>query len=164
MIVLGVDPGSVDTGIVFVDGEDLIAWNTVSRDRKGGDPIEPYIEQVCEAVKSIAERLPVDLVGLEECNRPNPHVRMTNPIYQMETKQVIGAVQQLAVTLGLSLVMVPPKGNGSHPLGFYPVPLRGVKGQRGNGVGAHVHERSAWDIARLAPTYYSIQQAESTLK
>ena len=158
--VVGVDPGGRTTGIVAILSGGVVRTATVTNP---GEllPLEVgYLVDVVETVR--------DMVGgdgsaanlfVEDVKRPSWHVARdakrgaaTDPTGLLATAQVLGAIRAAFPTA----VLVPPRRNGSKPLGAYPEALvsagerRKPGWQTRVGTGKMRHLRSAWDIA----TYY----------
>lgn len=173
MIVLGVDPGAVDTGLVLVDTSDthngqpslLGSW-TINRAGRGKDggllPVNPeYLAEVLDHVQALIDsNSPPRLVGVEGVKRPNWHAggAAANPEAILATAVVFGAVLgHLPTNRGLTFVEIPPGKNGSGALVSYPPALVSDSERRrpswrlsAAGAGKLRHERSAYDVARAA--------------
>jgi hypothetical protein len=145
VIVLGVDPGGSDTGLVIRQHDRLIWHTTVS----GG--WEPVLEAL--------HRLPVDnvffdAVAVEEVVAPggfrNGRRDPINVKGLIGTAEVAGAVAAWTWTEPtIRLLWIPPAHNGQGALDAYPDDLRPSRGQ-GKGHDALRHARSAWDVAGTA--------------
>lgn len=139
-IVVGVDPGGRETGIVARRGSSLVAGTVVARQAQDSDAT--YIADVLEAVDSYLNAGGSALVAVEGVVHPNPHVRITNIDGLLEAAKVFGAV----VGRFPQAAVVEPGGNGSGPLASYPADLVGERETTGTG-GWRRHLRSAWDVA-----------------
>lgn len=154
-IIVGVDPGGHDTGIV-VRQRDCLLWSDTVR-RSPDEPVVHYALRVLQSVEAaIAEAAGEDagrgLLAVEDVVDPNPHVRLTNPRGLIDTAIVVGVI------VGRHpVVLVPPGGHGTGPLGWYPATLRPTRGQ-GRGKDRLRHVRSAWDVAGAAVVTLRMQQ------
>lgn len=156
--VLGVDPGGRDTGIILVDGA-RVAGRSV---RSSGEllPVDQgYIQAVLVEIDGLVAGVSTPgevVVCVEGVTRPSWHVQASasrgaaaNPTGLIAAAVVLGAV------LGRfpGAVVVAPGGNGSRPLGAYPVGLVSEGERRKSGWELRVgsgklrHQRSAWDVA-----------------
>lgn len=151
--VVGVDPGARTTGIVLI-GVDRPRFALVEN---GGGLLFPPVEYVCEVVETVRDFQgglnPV--VAVEGVNRPSWHVggrkrgAASNPVGLLGACVVVGGL----MVAFPGLVVVPPGGNGSRPLGCYPSWLVGSGEKRRPGwelkvgTGRFRHGRSAFDIA-----------------
>lgn len=162
MIVLGIDPGALATGIVIVDFTaptipDLLAHTTIRRTTTGPEylPVElDYLEQIY----AVVARARVDVIGVEDVTPPNLHMARaaynTGPV--LATAIVAGYCTSFAAHG--RIIQVPPHGNGGGPLGGYPGELVSERERlqpnwirRTSGDKAALrHERSAFDVARMA--------------
>lgn len=146
-VIIGVDPGGRQTGIVVRRGSELLAADLVTRDGPELFPKADYLAEVIEAIggliiyasQELAE--PATAVAVEGVVHPNGHVRMINAAGLLGTATVLGAI------LGQfpSALVVPPAGNGAGPRSAYPAALWPPTEKRGTGRCRHL--RSAWDIA-----------------
>jgi hypothetical protein len=170
VIVLGIDPGAVHTGLALIDAADfmqrpaLIESRTVTRDDRLVDEElldvpDAYLLAVCSAAVEYAVRIrptpgvrAVHVVGIEGIRRPSwrhaGKVKPVDPSAFMATGIVLGALRAaLAVsteTGRIPVKIVRPLGNGRlFPLNAYPDPLA----TDGKGHDARRHERSAYDVA-----------------
>lgn len=165
MIVVGVDPGAVDTGLVVLDTSPavtarrpagsiaLLSTATISRPAEPGRDLlnvpDEYLIDVNAAIASAVREYAPDLIGVENVKRPawrvGGKVKPLDPTAIMATSIVLGAV--LGRRWTVDLVRVPPDGNGSIlPLHAYPEPLA----TKGKGHDKRRHERSAFDVALRA--------------
>ncbi|WP_053207966.1 hypothetical protein [Jiangella muralis] len=160
--VLGIDPGSVDTGLVVRCGLDVLAHVTVHRDRDedaddgtrgvGVGPI--YLGAIAETARQLVHEHAVEHVGAESVVAPNPHVRRRDGDSKINPAAVIAAGLVLGHLLAVwpNLVRVPPGRNGSSPLSAYPLVLvsdreRALGLNRIGKGGKLRHVRSAYDVA-----------------
>lgn len=158
VIVLGIDPGAVDTGLAVVDltvltaTPPLLDWFTVHRAgaTKGREMTRPprsYLRDVLGAAVGFVNRYDVELIAVEGVNAPGGHAagrkgHLINPGAIIATGIVFGAV--FGRSWSCECVAVTPGGNGNMiPLNRYPAPL----GTTGKGNDKHRHERSAYDVA-----------------
>lgn len=160
-VVIGVDPGYRDTGIVILRGGNIVALCTVHRDEPApvgtsltaGD----YLADVTETIEAQLARAEihaddVDLVAVEDVVTPSPHMGTTNPTGIIGTALTVGYVASWAREHDYPVVMVRPGKNGSGPSGIYPPELLDRGGIARPG-GARRHERSALDVARCFGGY-----------
>lgn len=155
--VIGIDPGSVDTGIVIINTQTLSPTyaTTLSRNTKTGD-ISPvtYARTVCQQVNTIIKtHIPPNTlfgIGIEGVEDPKGYHRgIKSPI---NPKHII----RTAVTAGALAIQFPtaciirPRGHGSKPKDQYPPALQGRRTPDlpdSETVGSRRHEQSAYDIA-----------------
>ncbi len=150
-LMIGIDPGKDETGIVLVDGKELLAGCTISR--KGiPQPDADYLSDIAIAVREYLAREPGDppQIAVEAINPPSPHMGLTNPSGAIGTAKVLGAV------LGLwgNAFVVDPGGNGSAPCHAYPPEIRskrcqGLERCACKGTDGNRHVRSAYDVALI---------------
>lgn len=175
MIVVGVDPGARETGLVVISAgigrlgsEQLVASLTIRRD-PGGDLLEippAYLEDVIVAVSAAVREHDADLLAVESLRKPNAHhrgkLKPIDPAGVMATAVVWGALvgrrYYTADATAVQAVAVPPGRNGSLPLAAYPEQLRPTRGL-GRGADKLRHERSAFDVARRAPAAYAVARS-----
>ena len=147
-VIVGVDPGGRQTGLVVRHGRDLLAADLVTRDGPEVFPGADYLREVTDAIGGLvvyaAQELPDadrPRIAVEGVVHPNGHVRMINAAGLLGTATVLGAI------LGNwpSAIVVPPAGNGAGPRSAYPGSLWPPQEKRGAGRCRHL--RSAWDIA-----------------
>ena len=137
MMLLGVDPGGRETGIVLRDGRALHRWMLITRE---GD-LDVYCKEVAEAVgELVAWSSDPPTIVVEDLNEPSGHMGIVGTKGLLDTAQVLGGLATL-----FDIVRVPPGGHGSGPLKAYPAPLVGDREIKG--AGRLRHCRSAWDIA-----------------
>lgn len=145
-VVVGVDPGGRNTGVVARRADQLL-WAALERRQDSGPlPGQDYLADVIRTVERAlevgAELTTGDVIlCAEEVSAPNPHLGLTN------TTGVIGT----AITLGglmayfEEVLLVPTGAHGSGPKEAYPPGLWGVREKTGGGRFRHC--RSAWDVA-----------------
>lgn len=179
MIVIGVDPGQMHTGLALVDtlARTVIAHSTVTNAHgttTATDGLAPYMREVIDAIRAMLGPLPdgtrpVNLLAVEGVKRPNAHVReraaggpgLIDPTPLLATASVYGAV--ISRGWGVHLVTVAPGKNGSAPLGTYPECLVSPREQAKTGWRARTgggmlrHERSAYDVAMAGPRALIVQ-------
>ncbi|MCA1841749.1 MAG: hypothetical protein LC792_00905 [Actinobacteria bacterium] len=137
-LIIGVDPGAAETGVVVRRGDDLVS--AVVIDRRPGQPLAVYLASVLRVLRVVA--VEGATIAVEDVTPPNPHMGMIAVGGLIGTAAVLGAV--LGAHPGA--VVVPAGGNGSGPLCAYPPSLRPTRG-KGAGYDRLRHARSAWDIA-----------------
>jgi hypothetical protein len=160
-VVLGVDPGAVDTGLVVIDDsiQDLRACMrgafTVSRDDKVVDPLgnitvnRRYLHDVNASILDAVRRWDVTAIAYEGLKKPKGfkggRVDFIDPASLAAIGMVIGGITARAWPV--DLVTVPPGGNGSNLVwNLYPEPIR-MASATAKGADKHRHERSAFDVA-----------------
>lgn len=151
VIYVGVDPGGKWTGVITRHRSRLLYAATVTNQ---GDwmPTNAYLDEVRATVsaavvaaspttKGPGQRITVAIEGL---NEPSPHLGIIN------VRGLIGAAAVYGTVLSTfdGVVIVPPGGNGSAPLGTYPSALVGSNERVGTGKMRHC--RSAWDVSLTA--------------
>lgn len=151
-LIVGVDPGGRDTGVILRQGDQLHAAAIVTRD---GD-LADYLAEVLDTIAGYARLHPagadvaaVSCIAVEDVTAPTGHARgreghIIDPAGIIETAKVFGAI--LATMTGV--VVVDAGGNGSQPLALYPELLVGPLERVGTGKRRHL--RSAWDVAGRA--------------
>lgn len=160
MIVVGVDPGSRDTGIAVVEDLEqfgelprLLASVTVHRGDDGPliDPPDAYLVDVNAAILDAVRtwtpgHRTVSLLAIEGISAPKGFAKGKK--HTLDPAPLIGTALVLGAVLGRSwpvpVVRIPPGDNGRRlPLRDYPGPLA----TRGKGYDKRRHERSAYDVA-----------------
>jgi len=175
---VGIDPGSVSTGIVVRHGNRLL-WHTVVHREADEDVVRgvgvgpEYIALVLSHVRigweshysGVGGYIPS--IAVEGVVRPNPHVNRKNGNAVIDPGPAIGTGMVLGAILALypRAVIVPPGGNGAGMLATYPHALitpgemrRGLNRPAGD-TAAVRHCRSAWDVAGQAPIHYARRSA-----
>lgn len=144
--VVGVDPGSRNTGVA-VRRLDQLLWGAL--ERRGDLGALPGPDYLVEVLTTVERALEIGaevttgdvLLCVEAVTPPNPHLGITNTTGVLGTAMVVGAL------LGYfeEVLLVPTGAHGSGPREAYPPGLWGVRERTGGGRYRHV--RSAWDIA-----------------
>jgi len=151
-VVLGVDPGATNTGLVLRKDDLVVDVATVVRPKDETDV--DYLKRVRTELLVIARHnnQPGFLVGVEAVKAPkafiNGRMKFTDPGPAIGTALVAGLLVGLALQLGWHVVLVPPMRNGSSPLSSYPARLVGEREKSGGGKLRHA--RSAYDVAGAA--------------
>ncbi|MGH9002126.1 MAG: hypothetical protein ACRDYV_03255 [Acidimicrobiia bacterium] len=145
-VVVGVDPGGRQTGVVARHGDELLAADLVTRDGPDVFPDAAYLEEVTDAIGGLlvyaSDRAgEAAIVAVEGVVHPSGHVRMINAAGLLGTATVLGAV----LAHYPNALVVPPAKHGGGPRQAYPARLWPPNEKRG--MGRHRHVRSAWDIA-----------------
>lgn len=174
---VGIDPGSVSTGIVVRYGNRLLWHRVVHRDEdedvvRGVGVGPAYLTDVMaamtEAMQCVHATGHMANVAVEGVVPPNPHIktakgerRITNPGPVMGTAMVLGAI----LARFPAAVVVPPGDHGHGMLGSYPEPLvtaaearRGLRRQAGDSSDIR-HCRAAWDCAGQGPIHAALRSA-----
>lgn len=147
-LVIGVDPGGRQTGLVARYGDDLLAADLCTRDGAELFPGAGYLAEVCDAVGGLVVYGQAEtgessfVVAVEGVVHPSGHVRMINAAGLLGTAAVLGAV---LVEYPRTSVVVPPAKHGGGPRQAYPPQLWPTTDRKGTGRMRHV--RSAWDVA-----------------
>ena len=154
-VVIGVDPGGRETGIVLVNRGHLVDHEVITLKAPPKTwPTREYLDAVVAAVRSRLDEFDADLVTLEGLKEPNPHLGMTSTRGLISTATVFGAVQ-----ITFECEVVQPGGHGLGPPGAYPEAIRIPAGGKGNDKLRHC--RSAYDIAHVGLITASRAQAAS---
>lgn len=173
-LTVGIDPGGRQTGIVVVNGRELLAAAVLDRDTPVGrahgyssaawaeanlaaierlllEQLEPTLPRQRPAqIADRAIRTEQARIAVEDVVAPNPHVQradgnaLTNPDGILDTAIVLGAI----VDRWPDVVIVAPGGHGSHPRGSYPPAIDLPAGGKGSDRARHA--RSAYDVAQAA--------------
>jgi hypothetical protein len=160
-LIIGIDPGSRETGIVARCGDGTLAFHRLAVRTSTWDlPDTADLCQVNEAVREVRAQAwyrigeqQDTILAIEGLTHPNPHVGMANVLGALGTAMVLGAV----LDCWPGAIVVPPGQHGAGPLGVYPAALRPTRGQ-GRGHDRLRHCRSAWDIAFTAEQTLRMQQ------
>ena len=179
MIVIGVDPGGRDTGLVVIDdappvtrerpaGTIELRWHGTITRPDDGRPIEvvprSYLLDVLSTVNDLVRSVdrpsgPVVAIAVEGVVSPTGHAagrkgHLIKPDGLLATAQVLGAI--LGRSWSVPVVRVPPGNNGrSLPWTAYPVPIRAKSPA---GADNRRHMRSAYDVALLARQTLALEQ------
>jgi len=157
---IGADPGGRWTGLALTTARGqyvrgLCITRTTHEPTRLGLGAD-YLAQVCDAILELqiwaGERTPgLPLVAVEDIDRPNPHVRITDPSDIIRAAMVQAAIRRDhpdAVIIALGK-------NGSHDPGLYPPQLRPIRSPGADPAGFSTEERphirSAFDIAKAGP-------------
>lgn len=174
MIVVGVDPGAVETGVAIADTRSrrLLGSATFRRGGtwSGAQMVEvppEYVEAVVAGVLAAIgdDGDPPELLVVEAVKRPSwrvaGKVKPTDPSAIIATAVVFGAL--LGRSWRVPLVSCPVGQNGSRPFGHYPDALVSAAERRRSGWelfpagdGQLRHERSAYDVAMSGPARLSL--------
>lgn len=162
-LVVAIDPGSKNTGIVARQGDDLLGDRIC--ERKDGEPTALYAIRCSNAAIDVAitakgDLVLVDVVAIEDYNSPTPQMGTVAVESVVDTAYLVGYLHADTADIGEDSVLVPPGQHGRAPLGAYPAELvtdgerqarRGDWRLRLAGRSAPVsHARSAWDVAHAA--------------
>jgi hypothetical protein len=147
-VVVGVDPGGRQTGVVVRYGSDCLAADLVTRAGPELFPGAAYLDEVADAIGGLvvyaAHTAPAagwPLVAVEGVVHPSGHVRMINAAGLLGTATVLGAV----LAHYPAALIVPPAKHGAGLRQAYPPSLWPPNDRKGTGRCRHL--RSAWDIA-----------------
>ena len=160
-VVVGVDPGAVDTGIVVIDDtarripDMLLAYYTVNRGDKVVDALgdivvnRRYLMDVNASILDAIRRHNAEAVAYEGLKKPGgfKHGKkdLINPASIVAIGYVVGAITSRSWPV--DLIKVAPGGNGSNlAWNLYPEPIR-MASAHAKGADKHRHERSAFDVA-----------------
>jgi len=141
MVIVGVDPGGQDTGIVVRCGDTLLDASLLRRGTD--DTLGAWVRGCVNTVERLVKSTQASLVAVESIVQPSWHVRE-------RVISIDGLLWAQAVVGGLLVafpdaILVPPNGHGAAPLRTYPSVIVGANERRGCGKARHL--RSAWDIA-----------------
>lgn len=162
MIVLGIDPGGRNTGLVLRDTHrrrdtgGLLGHHLAQR---RGDDIMAWIDHVLELAVDLAHLAAdlgggLDLIAIEDVVEPTPHMGIASVGGLIDTAIIVGACVTWAGIDGDPLgVLVRPNRHGSAAAGLgrpgllacYPAAL--VGDGEAVGTGKLKDCRSAWDVA-----------------
>lgn len=107
---------------------------------------------------ALYEEYDADAVAIEGVQKPSPFMGKSGNVSFTNVNGLLGTAMVLgAVLAALPAIVVPPGGNGSDPMGVYPVELRPTRG-KGAGGDKLRHERSAWDVAGTGMTLWRRQR------
>lgn len=161
-IVIGIDPGATETGVLARSRDNLLAATVVVRARRGPMPDLDYLAEVQQAATDAAWHAhPGDrvVVAIEEVKAPGGYDvgAASGERRPIAPGPIIGAATVAGAVAGwwindidrAEVVVVPAGGHGGAPIPSYPRPLRPTRG-RGAGRDRNRHLRSAWDIAGVA--------------
>jgi hypothetical protein len=162
-VVLGIDPGFRDAGVVAREGTRVLAHRTIHREvdeyGAGAVGVGPrYLAQLVGAVASMKAEFDPVHIAVEGVKRPNPHVKRQNGKSIIDPTHIIATAAGYGAILGVwpEAIVIPPGSNGSAVLGAYPEELVSPAERRGAGWVLRVgggqlrHVRSAYDVAGLA--------------
>ncbi len=173
---LGIDPGSVATGIAVRNGTRLL-WHAVIERAEDEDVVRGigvgarYIHDVLDAIDAAIDATVTDgeypCLAVEGIVRPNPHVRRKDGSSLIDAGTVAATAMVLGGILAVrpQAVIVPPNNHGHGMLGGYPEQLvtpgearRGLRRQAQDNVLIH-HARCAFDVAGAGPRHAAIRSA-----
>jgi hypothetical protein len=150
-LIVGVDPGSRNTGVVVRQGIVLVDFETVIRVGSEDLPLAGYLQEVLRVVLGFWQKYVAELVAIEAVVAPSPFQgRESGPGFSnldgiLGTAMVVGAVEGFFP----HAIRVQPARMGQAPLSTYPDALRPRAG-KGKGKDKLRHVRSAWDVAGAA--------------
>lgn len=163
--ILGVDPGARETGLVVVDGDQVLAHDVVVADGKL-DPQNPVDLAYLDRIRRHAETLlavagvghALDAIAIEKIGAPNPHLGTTNAAGAIACAAVIGELHAWAAHFGdvVPVMLIDTAGHGRELLQTYPSVLVGPNEPKGTGILRHA--RSAYDVALAARWYLKLAQ------
>lgn len=147
---MGVDPGARWVGLVVRQGDVLLEHHTLTRVGDDDLPGRDMLTAVSSAVRALYKAHDADAIGVEGVQKPSPFMGKSGNVSFTNVNGLLGTAMVLgAVLSAFPAIVVPPGGNGSDPMGVYPVELRPTRG-KGAGGDKLRHERSAWDVAGTA--------------
>lgn len=147
-VIIGVDPGPRETGIVRRTVTDLLGW-TVHRRPDG--PLLPTPADLDDLVRLIRGRFlhPGDTIAVEDIVKPSPFINgrrsFVEPLSYAATGAIYGAI---AAAFPGIVVAVRPRKAGGLPPRAYPEAIRPRPGGKGSDMKRHC--RAAWDVAGQA--------------
>lgn len=161
MIILAVDPGSRNTGIVLRDRDDMVGWALEVRADTGRLPDGRYLRQVVGRCLTLLRNADLDplrseyVVGVEGVAWwPERDGKRRNQGHLYGTAMVLGAI----LTRWPDGIIV-DSGRGAaklHPQAYPPdirPPVNGAGKDRLN------HVRAAWDHSHAAETAWKMREA-----
>jgi hypothetical protein len=141
-ILLGIDPGAFETGIVLLVDEEVAKASVVRRDRQLSRGA--YVVEIIDTVKDFLSKVKNPTVCVEDVVKPKPFYRgkqsFVNVSSIIDTSIVLGAV----LAHYPKAIVCPPGHNGQGDLASYPPALVGKHEKSGKG-GTRRHARSAYD-------------------
>lgn len=177
MIVIGIDPGGQDSGIVVVDATDrrrpkLLHHTTVVRDdTPGGAPLIDlvWLRKLDDVLIGLVDTYLPDLVGIEYVVAPTGHARgraghIIAPGPLITTATVASWLANTASAYDVDVALVEPGSNDQGPHQIFPKPLHDPRGACKQGTrdvacvqrtciargGTQRHVRAAWTVAHDA--------------
>jgi hypothetical protein len=163
VIIVGADPGGSHAAIVVLDRGQLAS--SVYLDRAPDASQGAWLDACWVEARSVADRWKPVMAGVEDANRPNPHVgrrradgtdrgpKIIDPGPTIETALCAGVIYAVFRAVCVT-VMVPPDGFGAalpsrrHLLAAYPAELVGPRETTGAGKSKWQHLRAGYDVAR----------------
>ena len=143
MIVVGVDPGSRETGLILRSNDDLLDFHVAVRGDRRKLPSGGYLRDVVGRVRKWEVEHGVEVIGVETVawwpatGKGGPP-RNQHGLYG--TAMVLGAV---LLRWPDAVEVEPGKGHGGLHRQAYPVQIRGTDA----GADRLRHCRSAWDVS-----------------
>lgn len=145
-VVVGIDPGGRQSGLVARLGDQLLAADLLTRDGADVFPTAAYLAEVVQAIVGLEAYVYADhgpaVIAVEGVVHPSGHVRMINAAGLLGTATVLGAI----LLRYPAAIVVPPAKHGAGPRKAYPARLWPPTETKGTG--KHRHVRSAWDVAQ----------------
>jgi len=156
-VILGIDPGARNTGLVVRRREDLLAWELVVRPTGTTMPGGAYITQVRLACNRVLNDAGLDaslrdtyVVGIEAVAYwPDHGPTRKNQTHLYGTAMVIGS---LLARWPNAIVVESGRGVADYHPQSYPEPIRPASGSKGKDRLRHV--RAAWDHSHAAETLW----------
>jgi hypothetical protein len=176
-IVIGIDPGGQDTGLVVMDATDrrrprLLHHETVVRDAAHDDRCLidlGYLAKVDDVLIGLIDEYLPDLVGIEYVVEPSGHARgraghIIKPGGLIITASAAAWMANTAGAYDVPVALVSPGENDQGPHQIFPRPLHDPRGACRQGTrdvrcvqrtciakkGAQRHVRAAWTVAHEA--------------
>lgn len=155
MIVIGIDPGAVYTGVSVRNLSENTILLSATYVRPKETPIVSWAVELAGIIeRDILQTYPTARIGIEGISDPkgysNGKLSPINPKHIIKTGIMVGA---LAMKFP-NAVIVPPGHNGSSRTG-YPEALNGRRPKDlpgvSKGAGTRKHEKSAYDVAGDIP-------------
>jgi hypothetical protein len=169
---VGIDPGSVATGIAVRNGNRLL-WHAVVERTSDEDVVRgigvgaKYIHAVLDAIDLAIDNTDPAGIAVEGIVRPNPHVRRKDGSSLIDAGTVAATAMVLGGILAVrpDAVIVPPKSHGHNDLWTYPEALvtpgearRGLRRKAQDNVLIH-HCRCAFDVAGKGQQHAALRSA-----
>ena len=159
-LVVGIDPGGKNTGLVVRRGQELIGHEVVTSDTPAiGLPSMDYMRAVAAAFYRLVHDRFVDVYALEDVTPPRGFKNGRRDAIQPGSLIGVSAMAGFFLSTIPGVVLIPPARNGSRPLTSYPPQLVGPREKTGGGILRHA--RSAWDVAGAASNNHRRTHKES---
>lgn len=154
-VLLGIDPGAMETGIVLLVDEEVTRASVVKRNRQPSRGA--YVTEIISTVKDFLGKTKNPTVCVEDVVKPKPFYRgkqsFVNVSSIIDTSIVLGAI----LAHYPKAVVCPPGHNGQGELASYP-PLLIGKHEKSGKSAVRRHVRSAYDCCLTVIAEQKIQE------